>query len=510
MSLCSDSVKLNRCVYRETPPEETAASSFSAYAGNTDTVELTVVTEGSGIHRILNEHTECHAGDMYVFGGGMPHEYFAASTDEPLSVLSLTFTVGDILKNEAADRSSREYCYGIFRDKAPVSYALLNTEAMLRLNTSVDELQAELERMENGWQDAVCAILRLLMIYLGRYVNMADTAQEEKPKEWMTVSTAIAEINERFGESDFNLEAVAASLFISQSRLSRIFHQVTGESFPDYVRGVRLRHACELLRNSELTNEEIVRRCGLKDVPSFYRLFKSYMGMTPGKYRSEQKGAAPETEAQNMLSRLGESVKLGKTQNVIRLIDEAVIIGLTPNEILTGGLIRGMDSVGERFKKNEVYVPEVLVAARAMNAALAHLKQYVSDEDLPTVGTVCIGTVQGDLHDIGKNLVKIMLESKGLRVIDLGVDVATERFIEVAEKEGCQVICCSALLTTTMSVLADVINLADERKLRPKVKIIVGGAPISAEYAASIGADGYTADAASAAELAYKFCTESK
>ena len=509
MSICTDSLELNKRVYRNAPSSENAPQPSSGFSVNSDTLEITVVTEGVGIHRIMNEQTECHAGDMYVFVGGVPHEYFALHDNEELTVLSLSFSVSEILKNEAADRSSREYCYGIFRDKSPVSYALLNSEALLRVSAAFSDISAELEHKESGWQDAICAQLRLIMIYLGRYVNLADTAQTEKPKEWMTVSTAIAEINERFGESDLNLESVAASLFISQSRLSRIFHKVTGESFPDYVRGVRLRHACELLKNSELTNEEIVRRCGLKDVPSFYRLFKSCMGMTPGKYRSEHNGGTTDAEAQNVFDRISDSIKRGKNQNVLQYLDEAIAMGLSTADILKKGLIRGMDSVGERFKKNEVYVPEVLVAARAMNAALTHLKQYISEEDLPTVGKVCIGTVQGDLHDIGKNLVKIMMESKGLQVIDLGVDVAAERFIEAAMETGCTVIACSALLTTTMGVLADVVRLADEQGLRPKIKIIVGGAPISAEYAASIGADGYTADAANAADMAYKFCTES-
>jgi len=143
-----------------------------------------------------------------------------------------------------------------------------------------------------------------------------------------------------------------------------------------------------------------------------------------------------------------------------------------------------------------------------MNAAITYLKQFISDGKITTVGRVCVGTVQGDLHDIGKNLVKIMLESKGLLVFDLGVDVSAERFIDAAIEHDCRVICCSALLTTTMGVLADVVRLAEKRGIRKKVKILVGGAPVSEDYAASIGADGYTADAATAAELACRFCME--
>ena len=508
MSVCVESIELNRRVYRELPPEETVTAPYSAFTGSSDTVEITVVTAGSGSHRIMNEQTECHTGDMYVFGGGVPHEYYASSENLPLSVSTLSFKVNDVLKGNAANRSSKEYCYGIFRDKSPVSYALLNSEAMLRVASAFDDIQSELDRKDTCWQDAVCATLRLLMIYLGRYVNMADTAQEEKPKEWMTVSSAIAEINDHFGESELTLESVAAALFISQSRLSRIFHKVTGEAFPDYVRGVRLRHACDMLKNTELTNEEIVGRCGLKDVPSFYRIFKSCMGMTPGKYRSEQKGGASDAEAQGVLDGLAEAIKRGKAKNITELIDEAIAIGLSPSEILKNGLIRGMDSIGARFRKNEIYVPEVLVAARAMNVAIGYLKPYVSDGDIPSIGKVCIGTVQGDLHDIGKNLVKIMLESKGFEVVDLGVDVSAERFVSAAIEQNCQIICCSALLTTTMGVLADVVRLSDERGIRPRVKILIGGAPVSKEYALSIGADGYTADAAEAAEVAYSFLTE--
>ncbi|MBQ9115906.1 MAG: helix-turn-helix domain-containing protein, partial [Clostridia bacterium] len=387
MSVCSDSVQLNKRVYRQSPSDEAVST---ASAGNTETVEITVVTEGQGYRRIMNERTECHAGDMYVFGGGVPYGYSAS--DEPLTVVTLSFRVKDALRGEAANKSSRDYCYGLFRNNAPISYALLNSEAMLRVTEAFDDIRSELEREEDHWQDAVCARLRLLMIYLGRYVNMADTASEEKPKEWMTVSSAVAEINERFGETDLNLESVASSLFISQSRLSRIFHKVTGEAFPDYVRGVRLRHACELLTNTELTNEEIAVRCGLKDVPTFYRIFKSSIGMTPGKYRSDQRDGSGKANARDVLELITEAVNRCKANNISEYIDEAISVGLSPAEILNDGLIRGMDSIGSRFKKNEVFVPEVLVAARAMNTALAHLKPFISENDIKTVGRVCIGT----------------------------------------------------------------------------------------------------------------------
>ena len=165
-----------------------------------------------------------------------------------------------------------------------------------------------------------------------------------------------------------------------------------------------------------------------------------------------------------------------------------------------------MNIVGEQFKRNEVYVPEVLVAARAMNMGMEILKPYLAEEGVQATGRVCIGTVQGDLHDIGKNLVKMMMEGKGLEVIDLGTDVAPETFVQAAKEQNCQVICCSALLTTTMGVMEEIVKAAEAAGIRDQVKILVGGAPVTEDYRAKIGADGYAIDAASAADMAVAFC----
>jgi methylmalonyl-CoA mutase cobalamin-binding domain/chain len=165
-----------------------------------------------------------------------------------------------------------------------------------------------------------------------------------------------------------------------------------------------------------------------------------------------------------------------------------------------------MNIVGEQFKANEIYVPEVLVAARAMNMGMQILKPHLAEDGVQATGRVCIGTVQGDLHDIGKNLVKMMMEGKGLEVIDLGTDVSPETFVTTAKEQGCQVICCSALLTTTMGVMADIVKAAQEAGIRDQVKIMIGGAPVTDDYRKSIGADGYTVDAASAADMAVGFC----
>ncbi len=208
----------------------------------------------------------------------------------------------------------------------------------------------------------------------------------------------------------------------------------------------------------------------------------------------------------SVLDDISINVQKGKFKIVPTLVQEALDAGVKPNDILNEGLLAGMDVIGDKFKNNKVYVPEVLVAARAMNMGMEVLKPYLAENGVTAKGKVCIGTVQGDLHDIGKNLVKMMMEGKGLEVVDLGTDVPAERFVQTAIEEGCQVICCSALLTTTMPVMEEVVKAAEASGIRDKVKIMIGGAPVSQEYCDKIGADCYTADAASAADAAVGFC----
>lgn len=199
------------------------------------------------------------------------------------------------------------------------------------------------------------------------------------------------------------------------------------------------------------------------------------------------------------LNELREAVQKGKTKLVKQLVPEALQAGIPSQDILNQGLLAAMDVVGTRFRANEIFVPEVLVAARAMNAGVELLKPHLTSEEGQAKGKVCIGTVQGDLHDIGKNLVKMMLEGKGLEVIDLGVDVPPERFVQTAIEQNCNIICCSALLTTTMPVMEEVVRAADAAGIRPKVKIMIGGAPVTQAFCDTIGADAYTPDAATCA-----------
>ncbi|MBE6813505.1 MAG: cobalamin-binding protein [Ruminococcaceae bacterium] len=208
----------------------------------------------------------------------------------------------------------------------------------------------------------------------------------------------------------------------------------------------------------------------------------------------------------SILIEISENVQNGRMKAVKELVAAALEQNISPVEILNNGLSEGMNLIGEKFKTGEVYVPEVLVAARAMNAGVQILKPLLTEEGAPAKGKVCIGTVQGDMHDIGKNLVKMMMEGKGLEVVDLGTDVAPETFVQTAIEHNCQVICCSALLTTTMEVMAEVVKEAEKAGVRDTIKIMIGGAPLSDEYCQKIGADCYCADAASAADMVVELC----
>ena len=209
-----------------------------------------------------------------------------------------------------------------------------------------------------------------------------------------------------------------------------------------------------------------------------------------------------------LYEQISEKLQKGKAKDVKALVQQAIDAGMPAQEILEKGLMDGMNIIGEKFKNNEVFVPEVLISARAMNQGVGVLKPLLTAAGVEPVGKACIGTVQGDLHDIGKNLVKLMLEGKGIEVIDLGTDVSPEKFVQTAKEENCQIICCSALLTTTMGVMGEVVKAAEAAGIRDKVKIMVGGAPVNEDFCKQIGADVYTVDAASAADAAFEICSK--
>ena len=197
----------------------------------------------------------------------------------------------------------------------------------------------------------------------------------------------------------------------------------------------------------------------------------------------------------------------GRAKNVKELVQKALDEGVSAKSILEDGLLSGMNIIGIKFKNNEVYVPEVLIAARAMNAGTELLKPFLVSEGVKATGKVVLGTVKGDLHDIGKNLVRMMMEGKGLEVIDAGVDVDADKYVALVKEHNAQIIACSALLTTTMNEMRSVVDACVAAGIRNNVIIMVGGAPVTDTFCKEIGADIYAADAASAAERAISAIT---
>ena len=208
----------------------------------------------------------------------------------------------------------------------------------------------------------------------------------------------------------------------------------------------------------------------------------------------------------SLLTEISENLQQGRARMVKDLVQQALDESIPVERILREGLLAGMSIIGEKFKTNEVFVPDVLVAARAMNIGMSLLGPVMVREGVQPTGRVCIGTVKGDLHDIGKNLVKMMMEGKGLEVVDLGTDVPPEAYVQAAIDHRCQVICCSALLTTTMPTIKKVVQKAEEAGIRDQVTIMIGGAPVTQTFCRQIGADCYFPDAASAADEATRIC----
>ncbi len=210
-----------------------------------------------------------------------------------------------------------------------------------------------------------------------------------------------------------------------------------------------------------------------------------------------------------LYEQISSAVQRGKKKEVKPLVQQAIDEGCDPVEVLNKALVPAMDIIGEKFSAGEVFVPEMLVAARAMSAGTDILKPLLADEGAEPVGKAVIGTVKGDMHDIGKNLVRMMIESKGFEVTDLGVDVAPEQFVTfLQENDDVDIVCCSALLTTTMPEIKATIKAIEDAGLRDKVKIMIGGAPVTQAFAEEVGADAYTPDAGAASVKAVELVTE--
>jgi len=203
-----------------------------------------------------------------------------------------------------------------------------------------------------------------------------------------------------------------------------------------------------------------------------------------------------------VLEEMIENLMKGKAKDVAALVEQALSEGMAPDKVLNEGLLPGMNTIGVRFKNNEVYVPEVLIAARAMKAGSEILRPKLAEAGIEPKGVVVIGTVKGDLHDIGKNLLGMMVEGAGLKVVDIGIDAEPEKYLEAAKENNAGVIGVSALLTTTMTNMKAVVDAIKGSDVAGSVKVMVGGAPVTQAFCDEIGADGYAPDAASGADLA--------
>jgi corrinoid protein of di/trimethylamine methyltransferase len=201
-----------------------------------------------------------------------------------------------------------------------------------------------------------------------------------------------------------------------------------------------------------------------------------------------------------LLGKMAESLIAGKVDEVVNFTKEAVDAGAAPQDILEQGLLAGMDVVGKRFKANEMFIPEVLRCAKCMHGAMEILRPLLSETGAKMAGTLVIGTVKGDLHDIGKNLVGMMFEGAGFQVIDIGIDKSPQEFVDALKEHQASLFGMSALLTTTMPMMEETVNAIKEAGLRDQVKIMVGGAPVTSEFAKEIGADAYASNAASAVD----------
>lgn len=209
-----------------------------------------------------------------------------------------------------------------------------------------------------------------------------------------------------------------------------------------------------------------------------------------------------------ILEEMADEVQKGNSDSVEVLVERALSQNMSAEEILNGGLVEGMNTVSEKFKNNEIFIPEVLISAKAMSSGLEILKPLLAVANVKSKGKVVIGTVKGDLHDIGKNIVAMMLQGAGFDIVDLGADVPAEKFVEFVRKERADVVGMSALLTTTMISMKEIIEALENADLRENVKVIIGGAPVTESYAAQIQADGYAPDAASAVDLTKKLLSE--
>jgi len=473
-------------------------------------IEISYVESGSGTHRIWNESYPVSAGDLFVLNVAVPHGFFSVSENESLVIHSLYFDPQDVFDGEITEIGGSRYLYGMFSHNNFAIHLMLKPKQIKNISHEFNEIGMESEKMQTDWQDAMRARITLLLLNLKRLAeNTGRSHIYNDRKDTMIVTDIFRLVRENYADPDFSLKTISDMMFKSISALSINFYDITGIHFSDYLCSFRMHQAASLALETDLSNEKIASMCGYCNMHSFYKQFRQIIGTSPGEFRKQNKIASNKSE-HILYTRISEKLQQCKREDVLNLVVQGLDEGLAPLDILNKGLVHGMNIIASRFHSNDIFVIEVHAAARIMNASLEVLKPYLVGSEIFSLGRAVICTVKGDLHDIGKNMVKLMLQTEGIECIDLGVDVPPSMVVDAVRENNVQIVCLSSLLTTTMMALKDTIDALEKAGLREQLKIMVGGAPITKEFAESIGADCYTPDAVTAAREAKRMLLEMK
>jgi len=482
-------------------------------------IEISYVEKGCGFHRIWNESFPVSPGDLFVLNVAVPHGFFSMSEENSLLVRSLFFDPKDLYGEEITKIDSEKYLFGLFARNNFTIYLPLKSRQLKHISARFDEIKLETNEKQIDWTDAVHSQLTLLLLQIKRLSYLFDAQKTNRETETTLIASSVLRlVQEHYADPAFSLRNIAEILHRSTASVSRTFHDATGKHFSEYLCFYRMQQASSLLVETELSNEDIASRCGYCDFPSFYKQFHKVIGTTPGEYRKQAKWEQqqnPMSAANNPLkyllyAEIAERLQQCRKSDVAGLVSQALEKGFPPYEILYEGLVHGMNAVAQKYQSNEIYVMEVYGVASTMKESMELLKPHLNESGVHSIGRAVICTVKGDLHDIGKNLVKLMLSAEGIDCVDLGVDVSPSAVVEAVRTHSPQLVCLSALLTSTMMRQKDIITALAEAGLRDTVMVMVGGAPVTQEFADSIGADCYTPDAMTAAKEARRLILEQR
>ena len=481
-------------------------------------IEISYVEKGTGIHTIWRESYPIHPGDVFILNSSVPHGLFSVSDTDPLTVRSLYFDPADLFSDEIVEIGNPQYIYGLFSSNNFVVSLPLKSKSLRNLSQNFDEISLEIEKHKLDWEQVVSFQLALLLLQIKRLA--ADSAPQfytchpSSMENTVLTAEVLHLIKTHYAEPLFSMKSISEILHVSTSSLSRSFHDVTGKYFSDYLCLYRIRQALSMISETEISIEEIASLCGYNDMHSFYRQFKQVMGITPKELRKQNPEHPIQIYQTNkelnhiLYTEIIENLQCGKRKEIRSLILQALDEGFSPDEILQEGLVKGMNALGEKFQTNKAFLADVLAAANIMDNCMEILRPYFPATSTSFQYCAVICTVRGDMHSIGKNLVKLMLETTGIRCIDLGEDVSPQEVVDAVREHHAGLVCLSALLTSTMIAQKDTIDALVDAGLRKRVKVMVGGAPVTQEFADRIGADAYTPDAITAAQAAKRLLAE--